>query len=138
MSKKYEFQVLSKLEIKELVNKIIENDPKDNEIYEFSEYEDENLHIPLGNYITEAGNYEESVDSSYVYCDYECEILGNTYFVLGSSYRKDQSICDEQLDDEIRIRKEIILSKDEIKNDILKKIESHKNSILKLEKQLNE
>ena len=138
MSKKYKYRVLTKDEIKELITKIINDSPDWDNSYEFTEYDDDLLHIPLGNCITDTGDYSEEVDSSYVYCDYTSEILGNIYHVRGSSYRKDQSICDEELGEEISILEEIILSKNEIKNNILKKIESHKNSILKLEKQLNE
>jgi hypothetical protein len=138
MSKKYKYRVLTQNEIKELVTKILKDLPDWDKSYEFTEYEDNLLHIPLGECIKDAGDYSEKVDSSYVHCDYTSEILGNTYHVRGSSYRKDQSICDEELGEEISILEEIILSKNEIRNNILKKIESHKSSILKLEKQLNE
>lgn len=138
MNKKYKYTPLSQEDIKILVDKIVEKNPDDNNTYEFSEYEDNTLYVPLGEYIKEMGNYEETIDSSYIHNDYTCTIFNKMYTVRGSSYLKDQSICDEELSNEIIMIEEIILSSNEIKNEILKKIELHKNSILKLEKQLNE
>lgn len=133
MSKKYKYRLLTTEEIKTLVDKIIENGL---DYGEFNDYEDHLLYIPLGEYIREGGNYDEEVDSDYIHCHYTANILGETYSVTGSSYRKDMSICDEELSSEIFITEEIILSDEEIKQDILKKIASYQKSIDKLKRKL--
>lgn len=50
--------------------------------------------------ICEYGDYDEEVDSCYITRDYTCESEDGKfeYECSGSSYRKDQCVCDEQMD----------------------------------------
>jgi hypothetical protein len=44
-------------------------------------------------------DYDETTDSCYITCTYHMTIGGWRFEVDGNSYRKDQSVCDEELDD---------------------------------------
>lgn len=48
-------------------------------------------------------NSEESVDSDYIHNDYELTIENIKFCVTGSSYRKDHSVCDEQMGESISV-----------------------------------
>ncbi len=50
--------------------------------------------------IREANNgYDETTDSCYITCTYHMTIDDWRFEVDGNSYRKDQSVCDEELED---------------------------------------
>ena len=55
----------------------------------------------LVGFIQEAGSSEERVTYDYIYNDYSFDTHDGkfTFEVYGSSYRKDQCICDEEVDD---------------------------------------
>jgi len=44
-------------------------------------------------------DYKESTDSCYITCTYFLKIEDWKFEIDGNSYRKDQSVCDEELDD---------------------------------------
>lgn len=62
-------------------------------------------------------DYTESADSCYITCTYYRIIDGWRFEVDGNSYRKDQCICDEELEDGFTV----ISLEEENKKEILKK-----------------
>jgi hypothetical protein len=56
-------------------------------------------------YIRESGSSEESVDYDYIHNTYTSSTGDDkfTFEVHGSSYRKDQCICDEEIDGEVTV-----------------------------------
>jgi hypothetical protein len=55
--------------------------------------------------LRDIGDGEEQIDSCYITVNYESSTDDGKYgfIVTGSSYRKDQSICDEEMGDDITI-----------------------------------
>lgn len=72
--------------------------------------------------IREGGNNTESTDRNYIYNDYEIQVEGFNFSVSGSSYRKDQSICDEEMDDTVTVVDVNMFKEEKRKNE-----EQHKN-----------
>jgi hypothetical protein len=72
---------------------------KDAEKYEctFEDIDD------LQEYIKEGGDYNEEIDSSHVNNNYFMEVNGFLFECYGSQYRKDQLICDEDMDGSVYI-----------------------------------
>lgn len=58
---------------------------------------------------------EEDVDSDYIHNTYSLTIENIKFEVVGSSYRKDHSVCDEKMQDSITVI-DLVLEKEEKKN----------------------
>jgi hypothetical protein len=54
-------------------------------------------------YIKDSGYSEETTDSNYIYNEYIITTPEFKFAVTGSSYRKDQSVCDEEMDGKVYI-----------------------------------
>jgi len=49
-------------------------------------------------FICEAGDFEEETDYCYIHRNYSCDIGDYIFQATGSSYRKDQCVCEEEMD----------------------------------------
>ena len=99
----------------ELVKSLIQmiNDNNDsNDFYVLSWYNwRESKYVPMTDIsniiglIQEWGDYEKEIDSCYITKTYQLDTDDGkfTLEVIGSFYLKDQSICDEQIEDEITV-----------------------------------
>jgi len=50
-----------------------------------------------------AYDHEDDVDSCYITCNYNLKIDNFKFEVVGQSYRKDMSVCEEKMGDEITV-----------------------------------
>ena len=121
------------LEIKEI--KDIPKELYDVLVESFKKYE-----MPLDNisdiqeYIQECGDYKKEIDSDYVSHSYFHQVGDFLLECYGSQYIKDQSLCDEQMGDEIYIsnlkeKKEAEKKEKDIKKNKTKIVSSEKWSI---------
>jgi hypothetical protein len=99
---------------KELNQHILNENLDDVDINDFDEIKE---------LIQEAGNNKETTDSCYIYDEWIIKLELFSFSITGSSYRKDQSICDIELDEPIYVEnlEELKLSKEE------KRIKKQKN-----------
>lgn len=81
----------------------------------------------LVNTLREIGENEESMDYSYIHNTYSSEVIeGFQFVVTGSEYRKDHSICEEEMDLDVTVI-DVKAEKEEKKN------KKSKQEILNLE-----
>lgn len=61
--------------------------------------------------LRESGNSEESVDSCYIHNTYTTKTSDGKFMfvVTGSSYRKDQCVCDQEMDQDVTVTDLVLL-----------------------------